>query len=128
MATYREAAGELGEEPDAVAGRAQARVVVAAAALEVGGAGDVEVRPRAVAGERLEEGGRQDRGGLAVVGRVLQVGEGGVVVAVVALVQRQPPGVVAARLGRRRDLGRPGLVVREEPGVEVAHGDDDRRR
>ena len=109
-----EAPRQLGEQADAVAGRAQPGVVVAAAALEVGGAGDVEVGPRALAREGLQEGGGQDRGGLAVVGGVLQVGEGRVVVAVVALVERQAPGVVAARLGGRLDLGAPLLVVPEE--------------
>ena len=55
-----EAAGQLGEQPHAVAGRPEPRVVVAAAALEVGGAGDVEMRPGPLARERLA--GRRPRG------------------------------------------------------------------
>ena len=50
----------------------------------------------------VEEAGGEEGRRLPVVGRVLQIGESGVVVARVALVEREPPGVIAARLRRAR--------------------------
>ena len=84
------------------------------------GAGDVHVRPRALADELLEERRGVDRLRLAADGGVLHVGERGVDQAAVAPVHRPGPGVVAARLAGRDDLVAPVVVVPHDPGVEVA--------
>src|ERR1700744_6132178 len=67
-----EVADELDEEPHAEAAAALAGV----GAVDVpGGAGDVDVRPRRVADEFLEEGRRGDRPRLALGGEVGEVGD-----------------------------------------------------
>src|SRR6266702_4983917 len=57
----RELRRELGDQPDAVAGAAGLRQVVPARAVEERWAGNVEVRPRPVAGELLQELGGEHR-------------------------------------------------------------------
>ena len=105
---------ELGDQAHAVAGAAGLPEVVAARAVEEGGAGDVEVRPRPLARELLEELGGEHRRALAQVRRVLHVGVCRLDVAPVARVEREPPQVVAARLAGVEDLLGPGVVVRED--------------
>ena len=100
-------------------------VVVVPPALEVGRSGDVEVRPRALADELLQEVGGIERRALAESGRVLHVRERGLDVAPVGVVEGEGPGVVAARLTGHAHLLQPVLVVGEEPGVEVPERDDD---
>ena len=77
----------------------------------------------------LQELGGEPGAGLAQVGRVLHVGEVRVDVAPVARVQRQAPGVVAARPPPPSTIRvAPVVVVREEAGVEVAERDLHRAR
>src|SRR5207244_1841897 len=59
------AGGELDDQPNSISGAPALREVVAARALQERGAGDVGVRPRALACELLEERGREDRARLA---------------------------------------------------------------
>ena len=113
-----ESGRELGQEPHAGAARARAEVV--AVLVEERGRVDVEVRPRHVADEPLEEGRRDDRVAEAPARRVPQIGERRVEQPPVAAVQRPGPGVVAARLACGDDLRTPGVVVREHSDVEVA--------
>jgi len=77
------------------------------------------VRPGALAHELLQERGRKGGRGLPQIGRVLEIGERGVDVAPVAGVERELPGVVAARLAGGHDLLTPVVVVREDASVEV---------
>src|SRR5690606_31325698 len=102
-----EARDELGEKTRAEAGRPlrPPRVV----ALRAGGPRDVDVGPRDLADELLEEEGR--RGGAGVLAAdVLQIGDLGVELFTVAALEREPPHGFA-RAGRR------GLRLRDEPVV-----------
>ena len=116
----RELDGELRDQAYAVAGAARHAVVVAARALEETGARHVDVRPRPLARELLEELRREHGRALAQRRAVLHVGERGVDVAPVARVQRERPDEVAAALAGGDDPVAPVVVVREEAGVEVA--------
>src|SRR5207248_6701057 len=82
---------ELGDEPDPVAGAAGHTQVVAAGALEERGAGHVDVGPRSVTRELVQELGGERGGGLAQRRAVLHVGERRVDVAAVPRVQRERP-------------------------------------
>ena len=81
-------------QPDAALGRVGAAVVVA-------GAGDVEVRPRHVADEALEERGALDRVGLAASSEFDEVGVAALDLLVVLGVQRHAPHDLARRARRR---------------------------
>jgi hypothetical protein len=81
------------------------------------------VRPGALAGELLQELGREHRRALPQIARVLDVGEGRVDVAAVARMHRPRPGVIPARLSGGNDLVPPPVVVGEDARVEVAEGE-----
>ena len=80
------------------------------------GARDVHVHPRHVADERLQELRGGDRGGLARLGRVVEVGVLALDQLRVLLVQRQPPADLAGGGAGGVDLGAPVVVVGEQAG------------
>src|SRR5207247_9952229 len=100
----------LGDQPHAVAAAAGLPQVVAAGAVEEGGPGDVEVRPRPLAGELLQELGREHGPALAQVRRVLHVLIRRLDVAPVARMEWKTPDVVAARLACSRDRVAPRVI------------------
>ena len=106
LEVHESESAQLGDEPNAVAGAAGHVEVVAAAPLEEARAGHVDVRPRAVAGELLEELRGEHRRALAQGRAVLHVRERRVDVAAVARVEREQPRVVAAARAGLEDLGR----------------------
>ena len=86
-------AAQAQEEADSEAARAVADVGAAAAP---GRPGDVEVHPRDVVGELLEERAGVDRPRLPLRGRVREVGDRPLRQLLVLRVQRQPPDELAA--------------------------------
>ena len=88
--------------------------------------GDVQVRPRHVAGEALQELRRDARARLARLVDVHEVGRVAVERLGVVGVQRQAPDGLAGRRRRGADLRGPVVVGGEQAGVGVAQRDDDR--
>ena len=119
--TRRSLRRQLGDQADAVAGAARLRRGSRRASAS---RKPVPAMSRCAHGpspaNSSQELGREDRRACAQHRRVLHVGERRVDVAAVARVQRQRPGVVAARLAGGDDLVAPLVVVREDARVEVA--------
>src|SRR5512132_128814 len=117
----------LGDQP---VEQAQAKAAGAlrhgvAVLLRPGDAGDVEMRPRRLADEALEELRGGDRAGAAVAD-VLHIGNVGLDDLVVFLAERQPPHRLAGgRAGLGDALGEV-VVVGEQTRLFVAEGNDDR--
>ena len=120
-----QATGELHEHPHAVAARPAADRV-AAVVVEQRGPEHVDVRPRPLAREALEERRGEDRIAEALAGRVAHVGDGGLEHPAIARVQRPRPGQVAGRVAGVDDRVAPRVVVGEHAPVEVAHARSDR--
>jgi hypothetical protein len=74
-------------------------------AADVGGAGDVEVRPLQPVGELGEEGRRRDRAAVAA-GDVREIGEIALQLLAVFLGQRQAPGAIVGAQAAVDELGR----------------------
>src|SRR5215211_3677836 len=111
-----QAACELGDQPDAIAGAAALPEVVRPRPREKPGSGHVDVGPGTFAGELLQELGGQYGNALAKDRGVLHVGVRRVDVAPEAVVQRPRPRVVAARLTRSDYPVAPVGVVAEDTG------------
>src|SRR4051794_9946033 len=110
----RFAAGQLDEQPYAPAGAALGRVRLA---VVVGGAGDVQVRPRDVAGEAVQELGRGAPARAALGRGVDDVRVAALDHLLVVGVEGHAPDGLAGALAGRLDLARPVLVGREQAGV-----------
>src|SRR5207245_10558828 len=87
------------------------------------GAGDVEVRPRQVPGERLEEEPGVDRA-TAARSDVVQIGDLALEVLAVLVDQRELPEPLARQLPRVEQPLRERLVVGHEAGAERAERDN----
>src|SRR5215203_5380374 len=90
-------------------------------------AGDVEVRPGDAVGELLDEGSGGDGAGLAPAD-VLDVGDVGLDLLGVLLVERQLPELLADLPARLDDFVDQLLIRAEDARVHVAEGDRDRAR
>src|ERR687889_2166814 len=121
----RGALDEVEERADGDAGRAFRAEGLGLVAP--GGARDVEVRPRDAVGELLDEGGGGDGAGLAPAD-VLDVGDVGLDLLRVLLVERQLPELLADLAARLDDLVDESLVCPEYAGVHVPERDGDRAR
>src|SRR3972149_8653643 len=86
--------------------------------LHPGGAGDVEVHPRGIAGEFLEEAAGRDRPGLASAD-VLQLPDVALYLLEILLVQRQFPRLLPRRRRGRLHPGEHPLVAPHRPDLKT---------
>ena len=88
-------------------------------------AGDVEMRPRGVADEALDEHRRARRAALPAAD-ILHVGEFRIDHLVVALADRHAPDSLAGGLARRDEAGGELVIIAIKPGMLLAERHDDR--
>src|SRR5215211_8649657 len=94
----------------------------------VGDARDVQMRPRDLAGEAVEERRGGDRQRLATLRDVGDIGVAPLDHLVVERVERQPPDALPGRLTRRRDRLAPAVVAAHQAGVDRSERGDDPAR
>src|SRR5215472_16805246 len=93
--------------------------------LRPGRAGDVEMRPRHLVDEALQELRRGDAAGIAPAADVLDICGIAVAVAVVGIGERHAPELLADLLAGGEETIGELVVVGEEPGMLMAERDDD---
>src|SRR4029077_391872 len=89
------------------------------------GAGDVQVNPRRVAGEFLDEHSTGDGTAAFAAADVLDVGEGSLDEIAVVIVNGHLPHFLTDSFGAGEELVGEGLVGAEDADVDVGEGDDD---